>query len=108
MSEPEAWLAGPEAWLAGPRAWLAGPQVWLAGPQAWLAGPQVWLDGPEGGKGRTENLPMKPKEKVEQGKGTADHLIPLGYLLVLGFIGKVGWDGVTWIKQVRSEQRCVQ
>ena len=25
--------------------------------------------------------PMKTKEKVEQGKGTADHLIPLGYLL---------------------------
>ena len=23
--------------------------------------------------------PMKTKEKVEQGKGTADHLIPLGY-----------------------------
>ena len=25
--------------------------------------------------------PMKTKEKVEQGKGTADHLMPLGYLL---------------------------
>ena len=25
--------------------------------------------------------PMKSKEKVEQGKGTADHLMPLGYLL---------------------------
>ena len=25
--------------------------------------------------------PMKIKEKVEQGKGTADHLMPLGYLL---------------------------
>ena len=24
--------------------------------------------------------PMKTKEKVEQGKGTADHLMPLGYL----------------------------
>jgi len=23
---------------------------------------------------------MKTKEKVEQGKGTADHLMPLGYL----------------------------
>ena len=23
--------------------------------------------------------PMKTKEKVEQGKGTADHLMPLGY-----------------------------
>ena len=24
--------------------------------------------------------PMKTKEKVQQGKGTADHLMPLGYL----------------------------
>ena len=24
---------------------------------------------------------MKTKEKVEQGKGTSDHLMPLGYLL---------------------------
>ena len=24
---------------------------------------------------------MKTQEKVEQGKGTADHLMPLGYLL---------------------------
>ena len=24
--------------------------------------------------------PMKTKDKVEQGKGTADHLMPLGYL----------------------------
>ena len=26
--------------------------------------------------------PMKTKKKVEQGKGTADHLMPLGYLLI--------------------------
>ena len=26
--------------------------------------------------------PMKTKEKVEQGKGTADHLMPLGYSLI--------------------------
>ena len=25
--------------------------------------------------------PMKTEEKVEQGKGTADHLMPLGYLM---------------------------
>ena len=66
---------------------------------------QAWLDGPEGGTdGRTDEHtdgrkispfyrtlspiraaalppPMKTKEKVEQGKGTADHLMPLGYLL---------------------------
>merc|ERR1712183_125856 len=27
--------------------------------------------------------PIKTKEKVEQGKGTADHLMPLGYLFFL-------------------------
>ena len=27
--------------------------------------------------------PIKTKEKVEQGKETADHLMPLGYLLLL-------------------------
>ena len=27
--------------------------------------------------------PMKTKVKVEQGKGTADHLMPLGYLFCL-------------------------
>ena len=26
--------------------------------------------------------PMKTKEKVEQGKGTADHLMPMGYLFI--------------------------
>ena len=30
--------------------------------------------------------PMKTKEKVEQGKGTADHLMPLGYLLQLNIV----------------------
>ena len=30
--------------------------------------------------------PMKTKEKVEQGKGTADHLIPLGYLFISLFL----------------------
>ena len=28
---------------------------------------------------------MKTKEKVEQGKGTADHLMPLGFLLIFEF-----------------------
>ena len=27
--------------------------------------------------------PMETKEKVEQGKGTADHLMPLGYLFLV-------------------------
>ena len=82
---------------------------WLVGPPAWLAGPQAWLDGPEGGTdGQTNKWtnrrkispfyrtlspigaaalppPMKTKEKVEQGKGTADHLMPLGYFFVFCF-----------------------
>ena len=28
---------------------------------------------------------MKTKEKVAQGKGTADHLMPLGYLLLMHY-----------------------
>ena len=57
--------------------------------------PSVPFSGPEGGTDgqtyvrkispfyRTSNPtalpPMKTKKKVEQGKGTADHLMPLGY-----------------------------
>ena len=29
--------------------------------------------------------PMKTKEKVEQGKGTTDHLMPLGYFIKNSF-----------------------
>ena len=32
-------------------------------------------------QGRCPASPIKTKEKVEQGKGTADHLMPLGYYL---------------------------
>ena len=28
---------------------------------------------------------MKTKEKVEQGKGTAEHMMPLGYLLLMHY-----------------------
>ena len=91
LAGPQAWLAGPKTWLAGPQIWLAGPQAWLAVPQAWLAGPQIWLAGPHR---LTENLPIlqefapyqgrcpayphETKEKVEQGKRTAVHLMPMG------------------------------
>ena len=36
--------------------------------------------------GRCPASPMKIKEKVEQGKGTADHLMPLGYLFYCFFM----------------------
>ena len=34
--------------------------------------------------------PMKTKEKVEQGKGTADHLMPLGYLFFFWAAAPIG------------------
>ena len=65
---------------------------WAPGLAGWPRGGNGWTDG------QTENLsilqdfipyrdrcpasPMKTKLKVEQGKGTADHLMPLGYLFV--------------------------
>ena len=33
-------------------------------------------------RGRFPASPMKTKKKVEQGKGTADHLMPLGYFIL--------------------------
>ena len=41
--------------------------------------------------------PMKTKEKVEQGKGTADHLMPLGYFFFLDSL---------LTKSVKSESSC--
>ena len=99
-----AYLPNPVLFGQRPRQGLM-LQAWLVGPKAWLAGPQEWLDGPEGGNGQMDRWtnglkispfyrtlspivatalppPMKIKEKVEQGKGTADHLTPLGYLLL--------------------------
>ena len=101
---PEAQAARSEAKAARPQAQPAslasGP---ASHPQAsslagWASGLAGW---PRGGNGRTNEWtngkslhstglrirdaalppPMKTKEKVEQGKGTADHLMPLGYLL---------------------------
>ena len=33
-------------------------------------------------RGRCPASPHETKEEVEQGKGTADHLMPLGYLFI--------------------------
>merc|ERR1712212_1115655 len=90
---------------------------------------QAWLDGPEGGTdgqmdGRTNKQtnvrkispfyrtlfpigaaalppPMKTKEKVELGKGTADHLMPLGYLFSFHFF-HTGRERVAQIRQVQD------
>ena len=82
------------------------PEAWLAGWASGLAG------GPRGGKGWTDERtieqtdgkspllqdfvpyrgrcpasPMKTKEKVEQGKGTADHLtLQLTYSVFVSFL----------------------
>ena len=42
--------------------------------------------------------PMKTKEKLEQGKGTADHLMPLGYLFFLLFFLLPPPDGRPWAR----------
>ena len=97
-------FAGPFVPPSTPASQASGPASQLGlRLQAWLTVPQAWLDGPEGGMDEQMNRwmdewkislfyrtlspigaaalppPMKTKEKVEQGKGTADHLMPLGY-----------------------------
>ena len=52
---------------------MDGPQTWLAVFEAWLAGFQACLAGSKKTKNSTNWKPL-----VKQGKGTADHLIPLG------------------------------
>ena len=116
-ARPEAKPARPETQPARSEAQQASqPSLRL---QAWLAGLPAWLDGPEGGTdrrmdGRMDGQkdkqkispfystlspigaaalppPMKTKEKVEQGKGTADHLMPLGYLFPIGAAAQKGY-----------------
>ena len=90
---PVEWGDFPFGWPTGWASDLAG---WASGLAGWPRGGNGRMD--ERTNGRTENLlilqdfvpyrgrcpasPMKTKEKVEQGKGTADHLMPLGYLFV--------------------------
>ena len=84
---------------------MAGLAGWGSSLAGWASGLAGW---PRGGNGRTYERtnerkispfyrtsspigaaalppPMKTKEKVEQGKGTADHLMPLGYLFYSSF-----------------------
>ena len=44
---------------------------------------------------RCPAAPMKTKQKVEQGKGNADHLLPLGYLFVNELLTNRRTDGPT-------------
>ena len=72
-------------YTAGSEAWLAGSEAWLAGSEAWLASSWALKGGMDG---RTENLPnwsrlparaqLQPKICIKRGKGTADHMMPLG------------------------------
>ena len=72
---------------------------WGSGLAGWAAGLAGWPRGGTDGLKispfyRTLSLigaaalppPMKTKEKVEQGKGNADHLMPLGYLFIVTHI----------------------
>ena len=84
----------PETWLAG---WLGLRPGWLGLRPSWMAQRGGRTDGQMNERKisfyRTSSpigaaalpFPMKTKEKVEQGKGTADHLMPLGYLFLVAY-----------------------
>ena len=70
----------PQAWLAVPQAWLAGPQIWLAGPHRLIENLPILQDfAPY--QGRCPASPHETKEKVEQGKGTADPSLIYSHIL---------------------------
>ena len=103
---------GHPAW---PEAQLASSlKLQASGMAGWAKGLAGW---PRGGNGRTNGRtygwkispfyrtsspigaaalppPMKTKEK-EQGKGTADHLMPLGYLFKAGRGCRRSWKGLS-------------
>ena len=86
-------------------AWLALRPAWLAlGPSRGVT--DRWTDRRMNGQTDERKIsplyrtsspieaatlppPMKTKENVEQGKGTADHLMPLGYLLAFARVLQV-------------------
>ena len=96
------WASGLADWGSGLAGWASGLAGWASGLAGWASGLAGWPGGGRRTYGRTNERkispfyrtsspigaaalppPMKTKEKVEQGKGTADHLMPLGYLFVL-------------------------
>ena len=75
---PEAWLAG---WLGLRPGWMGGTDVQTNRRKI---SPFYRTLSPIGAA--TLPPPMKTKEKVEQSKGTADHLMPLGYFFFFFFL----------------------
>ena len=82
-----------------PSGWLGLRPGWLGLRPGWMAQRGGRTDGRTYGRTYVRKIspfyrtsspigaaalpsPMKTEEKVEQGKGTADHLMPLGYLLL--------------------------
>ena len=71
------------------RPFASGLAGWASGLAGWPRGGGGRMDKQTDGRTNKRKIsaalppPMKTKEKVEQGKGTADHLIPLGYLLLM-------------------------
>ena len=97
------WLGLRPSWLGLRPGWLGLRPGWLGLRPGWMAqrGGRTYVRTYE----RTDERkispfyrtsspigaaalppPMKTKEKVEQGKGTADHLMPLGYLFKIKLI----------------------
>ena len=95
--ESTFWAAAPIKWgdfLYVPPLPEAQPARQTSGMAGWASGLAGWTDGrtyiqkisplyrtwsPIGAAAMPP--PMKTMKKVEQGKGTADHLMPLGYIL---------------------------
>ena len=76
-------------WASGLAGWASGLAGWASGLAGW---PRGGMDGHTDIHNYTLKIssfyrtlsPMEPlPKKVEQGKGTADHLMPLGYLFKL-------------------------
>ena len=81
------WASG-LAWLGLRSGWMAQKGEWTDGwtneqTNGWKISPFYRTLSPIGAAALPP--PMKTKEKVEQGKGTADYLMPLGYLFFFSF-----------------------
>ena len=89
---PTAWLGTLRAWIWSSRAWLGPPSTWLGPPWAWLrplggGWTDGWMDGRNFSPFYRISSPIGTAallhihvnyQKLKQGKGTADHMMPLG------------------------------